>query len=104
MGTTFPHTLLIKGIGTNLILVGSPSPIDLGRIGKRFNETLAVTQDLRRINVDSSADLVGKIILTDVEMRQRYANGRVISDQHNDLEHLFMNEREQLEKHRRRNF
>ena len=32
----FPHTLLIRGIGTNLILVGSPSPIDLGRIGKRF--------------------------------------------------------------------
>ena len=31
-------------------------------------------------------------------MRQRYAEGRVISDQHNDLEHLFMDEREQLEK------
>jgi spermidine synthase len=98
----FPHTLLIRGIGTNLILVGSPSPIDLGRIGKRFNETIPVTQDLLRIAVDSSADLVGKIVLTDSEMRQRYAEGRVISDQHNDLEHLFMDEREQLEKRYRR--
>jgi spermidine synthase len=97
----FPHTLLIKGIRTNLILVGSPSPIALGQLRKRFDSSIGVVRDLNRIGIDSTADLIDRIVFTDAELRQRYSGGRSISDQHNDLEHLFMNEREQLEKHRR---
>lgn len=84
----FPHCLLLRGTRRNLILVGSPSSVDLGRIRERFYESAGVLTDLFAIEVYSPAALLERVIRDDAQLRSRVRPGRVLSDQHNDLEHL----------------
>ena len=85
----FPYALLFEGAGRHLILLGSPSPIDLGRIVDRFYESASVRADLLRIGIATPSELVARIVSDNAELRSRIGPGRVLSDQHNDLEHLF---------------
>ncbi len=84
----FPHTLLLMGYGKDLILVGSPAPIDLERLAQRFSESQGVVEDLARIRVLEPADLHKRIMLTDEKLRFYYQTGRLLSDQRNDFEHI----------------
>lgn len=85
----FPNTMLIAGMGEELILVGGRQPIDLNRIQKRFFEMPEVVNDLDRMLIDEPIDLFARIMQTDSELRENYADAGMISDQNNDLEHLF---------------
>lgn len=85
----FPHTMLFVGMGEELILVGGRQPIDLSRIENRFFTMPAVVEDLDRILVDEPIDIFARIMQTDQELRKNYADASIISDQNNDLEHMF---------------
>jgi spermidine synthase len=84
----FPHSLLFEGADRHLILLGSRSPIDLERLSERFYESQSVTTDLYRIEVWSPDELLARVVHRGTELRRRIGAGRVLSDQHNDLEHL----------------
>ena len=85
----FPQTLIFTGFSSDFILVGSKSPIDLALVEKRFSESRRVSSDLARLRITRPADMLARIVQSDSELRQNYADARIISDQHNDLERLF---------------
>ncbi len=85
----FPHTLLFTGGEREFILMGSPAPIDLKTIERRFHEWPAVNVDLRRMGVWSPLTLIARIVHGDAALRRRFGDGPVIRDTHNDLEFLF---------------
>jgi len=85
----FPHTLLFSGNRLNFILVGSPAPLDVTRIERRFDAEPAAIRDLRAHGVRRPLDLLARIVQTDGELRRRYGGRGLISDQSNALEHLF---------------
>jgi len=85
----FPHAILFTGGHREFIIVGSPSPIDLRCLEKRFHEWPAVAADLRGLGVKSPLSLLARIVQGDGELRRRFGGGRVIRDVHNDLEFLF---------------
>ena len=72
-----------------MILVGSASPIDLEGFSDRFYDSSTAVQDLARIGIRGPAELASRVIRSDEQLRSRFGAGRVLSDQHNDLEHLF---------------
>ena len=86
----FPHALMFQGFDRDLILVGSKAPIDLDRIEQRFAESGRVVADLRRLRISSPAQLRARVGMLDTDLRAKFRSSRVLSDQHNDLEHLFM--------------
>jgi spermidine synthase len=85
----FPHAMIFTGFGTDFILVGSRSPIDLSNVEKRFHDSDRVVRDLDSINVESALNLLARIVAGDREMRDRYSIHSMIHDEHNDLEHSF---------------
>ena len=85
----FPHSLLFEGAGQHLILLGSRSPVRFEQLSERFYQSDRVRTDLLRIGVSTPAALVARVVRNDAELRGRLGPGRVLSDQHNDLEHLF---------------
>jgi len=85
----FPHTLIFTGYASDFILIGSPVPIELHRIEARYFESATVIEDLKRAKVSHPGDLLARIVNTDQELRDRFAEKRTISDQHNDLEGFF---------------
>jgi len=87
----FPHTLAFVGSGDDFILVGSPAPIDLARIERRFFESDAVAADLQAVGVDHPVKLLARIARSDSELRGAAAGVRLIRDQRNDLALLFRN-------------
>jgi len=72
-----------------LILVGSRSPIDLERIARRFYDSDRAVRDLARIGIPDPSAMTSRVIRSEQNLRSRFGVGRVLSDQHNDLEHLF---------------
>lgn len=86
----FPHALMFRGFQRDLILVGSKAPIDLDRIGQRFSESPAVAEDLRSVRITEPSHLLARVAMDDTQLRAKYPINRVLSDQHNDFEHLFM--------------
>ena len=85
----FPHALLFQGTGLELILVGSRSPIDLERIARRFHDSDRAVRELARIGIPDPSAMTSRVIRSEQNLRSRFGVGRVLSDQHNDLEHLF---------------
>ena len=85
----FPYSLLFEGAGHHLILLGSRSVIDLEGMSERFYESESVAADLHRIGIWNPAMLVARVIRAGDELGRRIGPGRVLSDQHNDLEHMF---------------
>ena len=90
----FPYCLVFEGAGPHLILLGSRSRIDLERVSKRFYESDSVRADLLRIGIGNPTALVDRVIREDAELRRRIGPGCVLSDQHNDLEHLLYDPKE----------
>jgi spermidine synthase len=86
----FPHALLFSGYGTDFILVGGKSPIDLSLLERPFSDSERVAASLAGIEVGSSVDLLARVVLLEGELRERYRGDRVLSDQHNDLENLLI--------------
>jgi spermidine synthase len=87
----FPNTLLFTGAYEEFILVGSRKPIDLGQLARRFFEDQSVVDDLASVGVHTPEALLTRIVLTDANLRSRYAGREVIRDEHNDLARLFVN-------------
>jgi spermidine synthase len=85
----FPHTLIFTGYARDFILIGSQAPIELERVDTRYFESATVVDDLKRANIDGPDRLLARIVNGDQELRDRYAEKRTISDQHNDLESFF---------------
>jgi spermidine synthase len=85
----FPHTLIFTGYARDFILIGSQAPIELGRVDARYFESATVVDDLKRTNIDGPDHLLARIVNSDQELRDRYAEERIISDQNNDLERFF---------------
>ena len=83
----FPNALLLRGFNTEWILVGSPAPIDLAQMERRFFGSPSVVEDLARIHVKHPSALTRRVLKDDGGLRVLYTPGRVISDQRNDLEH-----------------
>ncbi len=86
----FPNALLFSGLGTELVLMGGPAPIDLRVLEARFDASPRVRDDLAKLGIESPLSIVSRILMGDAALRQGWAGGRVLSDQHNDLEHLFL--------------
>jgi spermidine synthase len=86
----FPDALLFVGYENELILVGGREPIDFGRMQDRFFESDRVVTDLKRIQVENPVDLVSRIMRTDASLRSEFADLPSISDQRNDLEHMYL--------------
>jgi len=86
----FPNTLLFTGAYEEFILMGAREPIDLGRVARRFFEDERVVEDLAGIGVHTPEALLARIVLTDADLRRRYAGREVIRDEHNDLARLFV--------------
>ena len=82
----FPHTLVFTGFGTDLVLVGSGSPLALDRLADRFRDSPLVAEDLRGLGVREPADLLARILQPDTSLRRRYAAARRIRDARNDLD------------------
>ena len=89
----FEHSLLFTGWdyeepgSSELILMGSPAPIDLNRIVHQFSDDPAVVEDLQRIGIKSGADFLNRIVASDDVLRRNYGGLRIVSDQRNNLEH-----------------
>ncbi len=81
----FPETLLFVGFENELVLIGSPSPIDLAVLARRFDENPAVAGDLSDIGMPTPVHLLARIMLSDAGLRQAHGRGEVISDQNNQL-------------------
>lgn len=90
----FPHALLFTGFGTDLVLVGSPSPIELERLSPRLAESPEVAADLAVFNVRGPADLLARILQDDAALRANYAGSPTIEDERNDLEQQFFDPRQ----------
>lgn len=86
----FPNALLFVGYENELILVGGRSRIDLQLMQRRFFESKRVLADLAGIQVNRPVDLFARILRTDESLRSEYGKRRQISDEHNDLEHLYL--------------
>ena len=86
----FPHTLLIVGFDTELILLGSAAPIELGRIAGRMRESRRVRADLASIGIDTPEKLLLRLMRTDAGLREEFAGAGVLSDEHNNLDQLFL--------------
>lgn len=84
----FPHSLLFRGASRHLILLGGRAPIDWQRLAQRFGDSEPVRSDLLQLGVWKPADLIDRILSDDAQLRRQLGPGRVLSDQHNDLEHL----------------
>jgi predicted membrane-bound spermidine synthase len=86
----FPHALLFSGAGEELILVGSRKPVVMEEAIRRMRDDPAVTRDLEYIGITRANDLRLRVIAEDQELRRFLGSGRVLHDQHNDLEHLIL--------------
>ncbi len=86
----FPHALLFVGFETEFILVGSRSPIDVGRIERRFDEQPSVVGDLRRLGIRGPVQIVARVVKGEESLSREFGGRRMISDQHNDLTYLFL--------------
>jgi len=85
----FDHALIFTGGEREFILVGSPDPIDLRTLERRFHEQPTVNADLRRLGIRSPLAMIARIVQGDAALRRRFADGPLIGDMHNDLEFLF---------------
>jgi tetratricopeptide (TPR) repeat protein len=90
----FPHTLLFLGLNSEFIILGSPAPIDLLEIERRFDESDRVRAHLKRLGITSPVALFFRMIQGDQSLRRRYGGRGVIRDTHNDLAHLFVDLRQ----------
>jgi hypothetical protein len=88
--SVFPHALLYVGFESELILAGSAMPPDMARLVRRFGEARRARIDLRGIRVEVPEQLLVRIMRTDAALRRDVGTGRVISDQHNDLDQLYL--------------
>ncbi len=85
----FDHALIFTGSDREFILMGSPDPIDLRTLERRFHDQPTVNADLRRLGIQSPLGMIARIIHGDAALRRRFAVGPVIGDMHNELEFLF---------------
>ena len=85
----FDHALIFTGGDREFILMGSPDPIDLRTLERRFHDQPTVNADLRRLGVRSPLGLIARIVGGDAALRRGFGQGPVIGDMHNDLEFLF---------------
>jgi len=90
----FPHALIFTGGDREFILVGSPSPIDLENIARRFYEQPNVVADLRRSETPKPLTLLARIVQGERALHANFGEGRVLRDVHNDLEFVFHDPRE----------
>jgi tetratricopeptide (TPR) repeat protein len=88
--TAFPHSIMFAGLKNELILVGSRSPIDLGRLERRFFESRRVRDDLDRLGVPRPSALLARLFRGNASLKREYAGRRVIRDARNDLAHLYL--------------
>lgn len=81
----FPHVVLVTGWDTELVLIGSPSPLDWAEAARRFDADPRVRADLHDIGVPGPEHMIARIVMTDAQLRERFGHGEVVSDQHNQL-------------------
>jgi spermidine synthase/tetratricopeptide (TPR) repeat protein len=86
----FPHSIMFAGAMNELILVGSPSPIDLGLLERRFFESPRVRDDLERLGVSSPLAFLARMFRGNASLHREFAGQRVIRDARNDLAHLYL--------------
>lgn len=88
--SAFPYALMFAGVMDELILVGSPSPIDLGILETRFTESPRVQRDISRLGVATPTDFLARIFKAGETFEREYAGRRVIRDARNDLADLYL--------------
>lgn len=90
----FPEALLFRGFSDDLILLGSNEPIDLeGMEGRMVHERL-VAEDLRPLGISTAGDLRRRVMLDGAQLRDRFGQAPTISDQRNELDHMFIDRSE----------
>jgi len=84
----FSHTLVFAGSSDSYIMVGSMQPIDLNLVAERFDDSVRVENDLRRLLVTGPIDLLARVLKLDDGLRRDYGRFATISDLRNDLTYL----------------
>lgn len=87
---SFPHTILFAGYRYQFILLGSNARIDLCRLEKRFHQSPTVLSDLRRLALREPLSLLARIVQGGDTLRTNFGTGRLLSDEHNDFSHVFL--------------
>lgn len=85
----FPHTLLFVGSSEQFILMGSLSPISLKNIESRFRASQRAYADLRALSLNRPAQVLGRVVQTDGQLRAAYADKPVLRDDRNDFRYIF---------------
>jgi spermidine synthase len=86
----FPQALVFAGYEDELILVGGRKPCALERVAARLASEPRVRAQLARLEVHEPIQLVLRVLQLEPGLRARYAGRGVVSDQRNDLAHLFV--------------
>ncbi|MFQ5504866.1 MAG: spermidine synthase [Planctomycetota bacterium] len=91
--SVFPKVMLNQGFSeagsTDLLLIGGRSAVDIEQVITRTSEEPRVAADLRRLGIRGGEGLRVRVIEEDGPLCRAYERGRVLSDHHNDLEHLY---------------
>ncbi len=88
--SAFPNAIIFAGAKNELILVGSRSPVDLGRLERRFFESAQVREDLVRLGVPTPTAFLARMFRGSASLNREYAGRRVIRDARNDLADLYL--------------
>jgi spermidine synthase len=89
----FPHALLFSGMREELILLGSPAPIDLRNLERRFRASHRVAGHLAHLGVEDPIALLARVVEGDASLRRHFGGGPIISDARNDLAHFTLDPR-----------
>ncbi len=85
----FPHTLLFAGSNEQFILIGSPSPINLANLERRFDSQPRAAEDLAALRIRSPLHLIARIVRLEADLEVEYGDGDVLRDRHNDFTYTF---------------
>jgi hypothetical protein len=85
----FPHSILISGYRSNLILMGSPGSFefDLPMLRARIDSNIGLKQDLQAASADDLTELVGAFVMGERGLAEYTANAAPVSDDHPTMEY-----------------
>lgn len=87
----FPHAGCFVGHERQLILVGSPSELDVTEVARRLGGSGRAAGDLRALGIPGMVELLARWLASDRQLRERVGPGPTIVDERNDLDHLLRN-------------
>ncbi|MEW6355295.1 MAG: hypothetical protein AB1696_03140 [Planctomycetota bacterium] len=83
----FPYTMMFVGAEEDIIIVGSPEPIDFSRVETRFACDKRVLADLESVGVKSVTQLLARVVQVDDTIDERFKGKGILTDENNFLDY-----------------